>query len=332
MWGMLFKKRTWGITGLAVALLWCHRVVSRALRRTSENDTDVWVRPSSFSTLIPDAGHGADVIVIICWGGARKQNVRSLATWYRQRATVVITMNPSTSPYLTGIELVDAFAQLLLIAEQSARCQGRLILHLFSNHGVMTLAAMVIAAERFRTSTPASLLEFVEKFPRNVTVMVIDSAPYFPLRMRYVPETFHSFFEAIGYHRVMGPVVRKSEPNEILFTLPIFTIPTLCFKLFFRNVKCVLSRAHCTPNDLMDIVQRDPTRFLPKQTRIQFIFSTGDHLIPATSVQRFIERLQSLGVCEVKGSQFECNAPHIGLLRMFQTEYLHTVGACVREN
>eukprot|EP00759_Apiculatamorpha_spiralis_P040062 PhF_6_TR38719/c0_g1_i3/m.57951 len=317
------------------ALGWCYATLRRALHRTPDNEPDIWVNNPEVAT--PTS---SDIAVILLWGGAKHRAVKHLVAHYKRRCAAVIVLNPSTGPYLSGIELVEHLSMLLIVAEH-AKTGGRIIIHLFSNHGIVSLTAMVLAARRFAKQVPDHHKAFVESFPQNISAVIVDSAPYFPpFRLRWVPESFYSLLEAVGYHHVYGPVVRNTAHR--LAIQPILTIPTLCLWLLWRNIKCTLSKSFVTPNDMLDCFQRDPTAFMSLNAYQLYVTSTGDKHVPTEAVTSFVKRLRILsadGGDQISSSPqsggamlrkvdikvFDGDVPHVHLLKALPEMYLRVI-------
>ncbi|KAJ0966862.1 hypothetical protein J5N97_023779 [Dioscorea zingiberensis] len=268
------------------------------------------------------------VVVLLGWLGAKQKHLKKYAEWYTARGFHAITF---TFPMgdIIGYKVGGKVEQNLdLFAEHLAGCVGeedgkKLVFHTFSNTGWLTYGVLL---EKFRKGDP-SLME-------KIKGCIVDSAPV----AAPDPQVWASGFSAAFLKKQSVATKGGLVPNDTGLNLlvssgskldkkPAFAETALLAILQrFFEVVLNLPSINRRLSDVLEVLSSEQ----PKCPQL-YIYSSADRVIPAKSVETFIERQRRAGH-EVRACDF-VSSPHVDHFRnhpiLYTTQLTTFLDDCV---
>eukprot|EP00250_Pteridium_aquilinum_P024332 c28933_g1_i1 orf=313-1872(+) len=255
-------------------------------------------------------------VVLLGWLGAEHRHLKKYADWYTSRGIHAVTFVVPMKDLLTfkagdrAEKHVDLLTQNLVQWLREDACQGDekiVIFHTFSNTGWLTYGAVL---ER--------LINHGDKFLEKIKGCVVDSAP----SARPDPQVWASGFSAAllkkssvatqmvqsygadGWNGTMIPYPKPSLKETALLAMleKFFSV--------FLQIPYVNRRL----NDVVSVLANQQ----PSCPQL-YIYSSADTVIPAKSVEAFIEEQKKAGHM-VSACNFQCS-PHVDHFRTFPEKY-----------
>lgn len=146
---------------------------------------------------------------------------------------------------------------------------------------------------------------------RNAHSVVFDSAPFITYADRIPVEVIDNFARGMTSYVLNAPIYNKFPlaPFFWLF-LRIFT-DVICTTAKYQPIKVVPDYVHMNRN-LRDL--------FPLQSKVCFIYSSGDAMMPTSAIQRFRNELEAKGVkCSEK--LYGDDVQHTGAFFKYTEEY-----------
>ena len=222
-------------------------------------------------------------VAVLGWAGSRERQLRGVVRWYRERGAEVLT---ARAQIYRAMSKPDGWA--IEGRELAPRLDGaeRIIVHLFSNAGFWTYAA---------------LLEQRPDLP--IDAAVIDSAPGFPSRIG-------ARFYARNSSMAVMPIVLRIFRRPPALHHPLLTPPLwLWMRLWYHFSSEQIAFAERS----LTVVARNAER--PHLV----LYSSADELVRPEHVEAFVERLGS-----AETERFE-RSEHIRHMVVHRSRYLDRV-------
>ncbi|XP_068639705.1 uncharacterized protein [Aristolochia californica] len=234
------------------------------------------------------------VVVLLGWLGAKQKHLKTYAEWYTSRGFHVVTFTFPMSDIINynvggkAEQNVDSLADHLAswVSEEPGK---KLVFHTFSNTGWLTYGAIL---EKFQKQDPS----LVEK----IKGCIVDSAPV----AAQDPQVWASGFSAAflkkqsiatkGFHASCNRAVGVEELNDstaaVEFKPPVVEQALLVILEKFFSVVLNLPSVNRRLSDVLDTLTSEQPR-CPQL----YIYSSADRVIPAKSVETFIEEQRRAG-------------------------------------
>ncbi|XP_043715237.1 transmembrane protein 53-like [Telopea speciosissima] len=248
------------------------------------------------------------VVVLLGWLGAKQKHLKRYADWYTSRGFHAITftfpMSEILSYQIGGKAEEDIELLVNHLAGWLEEEHGKnLIFHTFSNTGWLTYGVIL---EKFKNQDPTSM--------GNIRGCIVDSAPVAAPDPQVWASGFSAAFlkkQSIATkglaHADSGVEVRGSAKSEE--PKPAVTEAALLVVLEkFFEVVLNLPKVNRRLSDVLGLLSSDQPR-CPQL----YIYSSADRVIPAESVESFIEEQRSAGR-EVRACNF-VSTPHVDHFR-----------------
>ncbi|XP_042400724.1 transmembrane protein 53-like [Zingiber officinale] len=270
------------------------------------------------------------VVVLLGWLGARQKHLRRYADWYTSRGFHVVTFTfpmADVINYKVGGKVerdVEALAEHLVdwVSEEKGK---KLVFHTFSNTGWLTYGVLL---EKFREQDSSVI--------GNIKGCIVDSAPVAAPDAQVWASGFSAALlkkQSVATRRsdtrptVSGLNIIESSSN--LTTSPEPTVIEsallLVLEKFFKVVlnSSTINRRLCAVLDILTSEQ-------PKCPQL-YIYSSADQVIPAKSVESFVERQRRAGL-EVRACDF-LTSPHVDHFRnnpaLYNSQLANFLDDCV---
>ncbi|XP_072968873.1 uncharacterized protein [Typha angustifolia] len=249
------------------------------------------------------------VVVLLGWLGAKQKHLKRYADWYTSRGFHVVTF---TFPMYDVVSYKiggTAEQSIRLLAKHLGDCvaeesEKKLVFHTFSNTGWLTYGVLL---EEFRKNEP-SVME-------KIKGCVFDSAPVAAPDPQVWASGFSAAFLKKQSIATKGMLKLEDLRTDVLVAdsffepkPPVFEAALLVvLEKFFDVVLNVpgINRRLCDVLDLLSSKQ-------PKCPQL-YIYSSADRVIPAKSVESFIEAQRKAGH-EVRACDF-VSSPHVDHFR-----------------
>ncbi|ONK64169.1 uncharacterized protein A4U43_C07F22810 [Asparagus officinalis] len=250
------------------------------------------------------------VVVLLGWLGAKQRHLRRYAEWYTSRGFHVVTF---TLPMADVVKFrvggkVEESIELLAnhlagwVAEESGK---KLVFHTFSNTGWLTYGVLL---EKFRNQDPLVM--------GKIKGCIVDSAPVASPDPQVWASGFSAAFlkkQSVATRGVLSS--NSSEMGALLATKPseerkpaVAEVALLAVLVKFFEVVLNLPSINRRLHDVFALLSSEQ----PKCPQL-YIYSSADRVIPAKSVESFIESQRSAGH-EVRACDF-LNSPHVDHFR-----------------
>ncbi|XP_074561666.1 uncharacterized protein LOC141817958 [Curcuma longa] len=268
------------------------------------------------------------VVVLLGWLGARQKHLKRYAEWYTSRGYHVVTFTfpmADVVSYKVGGKVerdVESLAEHLVdwVAEEEGK---NLVFHTFSNTGWLTYGVLL---EKFREQDSSAIAK--------IKGCIVDSAPVAVPD----PQVWASGFSAALLKK--QSVAAKGNTRSIVSGLNVGDSETICagpkpavaesallvvLEKFFKVV-LNLPTINRRLSDVLDLLTSEQ----PNCPQL-YIYSSADQVIPAKSVESFIERQRRAGH-EVRACDF-LSSPHVDHFRnhpaLYDTQLASFLDDCV---
>ncbi|OWM90656.1 transmembrane protein 53-A [Punica granatum] len=261
--------------------------------------TDVSRNPSDCSS-----AKSRTVVVLLGWLGAKQKHLKRYAEWYASMGFHAITFTFPMSEILSYQVGGKAEQNIELLVNHLAdwleeEIGKNLVFHTFSNTGWLTYGAIL---EKFQKENPSLV--------GNIRGCIVDSAPV----AAPDPQVWASGFSAAFLKK--QSVATKGITSSTASITEVASVPKpavteaallLVLEKFFEvilNLPSVNKRL----SDVLDVLSSQQ----PKCPQL-YIYSSADRVIPAGSVESFIEEQRRIGR-EVRACNF-ISTPHVDHFR-----------------
>ncbi|XP_072968907.1 uncharacterized protein [Typha angustifolia] len=268
------------------------------------------------------------VVVLLGWLGAKQKNLKRYADWYTSRGFHAVTFTFPMSDiisYNTGGKAeqdLESLANHLAgwVAEESGK---NLIFHTFSNTGWLTYGAIL---EKFQKQD-SSVME-------KIRGCIVDSAPvaapdpqvwasgFSAAFLKKQSITTKGMMDSKDLRKGMVAVVDSGVESKPAVTETALLVVLEKFFEVVLNLPAINRRLL----DVLDLLSSEQ----PKCPQF-YIYSSADRVIPAKSVESFIEKQRRVGH-EVKACNF-VSSPHVDHFRshpaLYTTELTSFLDDCV---
>ncbi|XP_076921953.1 uncharacterized protein LOC143583559 [Bidens hawaiensis] len=244
------------------------------------------------------SGNSKTVVVLLGWLGAKQKHLKKYADWYTSKGFHVITFTFPMSEVLSYQVGGKAEQHVDLLVNHLADCLeeeygNSLVFHTFSNTGWLIYGAML---EKFQ-SQDHTLME-------RIKGCIVDSAPVATPDPQVWASGFSAAFLkknsiAAKGNRSTGGIVAKPSMSEAALLVIL--------EKFFDVVLNLPAVNRRLSNVLLQLKSGQPS--CPQL----YIYSSADKVIPAGSVESFIEVQQRMGH-EVRSCNFK-STPHVDHFR-----------------
>ncbi|XP_074580488.1 uncharacterized protein LOC141836916 [Curcuma longa] len=268
------------------------------------------------------------VVVLLGWLGARQKHLRRYADWYTSRGFHVVTFTfpmADVISYKVGGKVerdVEALAIHLVdwVSEEKGK---KLVFHTFSNTGWLTYGVLL---EKFREQDSSVI--------GKIKGCIVDSAPV----AAPDPRVWASGFSAALFKKQSVATRSNTRPTvsglNIMESSNLTTSPepaiieSALLVILEKFFKVVLNSPTINRrlSDVLDILTSEQ----PKCPQL-YIYSSADQVIPAKSVESFVERQRRAGL-EVRACDF-LSSPHVDHFRnnpaLYNTQLANFLDDCV---
>uniref|UniRef100_A0A7N0TUT1 Transmembrane protein 53 n=1 Tax=Kalanchoe fedtschenkoi TaxID=63787 RepID=A0A7N0TUT1_KALFE len=243
------------------------------------------------------------VVVLLGWLGAKQKHMRRYADWYTSRGFHVITFTFPMSEILSyqvggkAEQQVDSLVNHL--ADWLEENEKSLIFHTFSNTGWLTYGVIL---EKFQKQDPSLM--------SRIRGCIVDSAPVAAPDPQVWASGFSAAFLKKQSAATKGSTMTNSARGGITSpqeqtTQPALTEAALLAVLEkFFEVVLNLPKVNRRLSDVLGLL----TTKQPSCPQL-YIYSSADRVIPAASVESFIEEQRKSGH-EVRACNF-ISTPHV---------------------
>ncbi|OAY83781.1 transmembrane protein 53 [Ananas comosus] len=250
------------------------------------------------------------VVVLLGWLGARQKHLKRYADWYTSRGYNVVTFTFPMSEVVSYKVGGKAEKDLELLADHlagwvSEEIGKNLVFHTFSNTGWLTYGVIL---EKFRKQD----LSLMEK----IKGCIVDSAPVAAPDPQVWASGFSAAFLKKQSIATKGTAELKLSRMDVipiadsgLEPKPAATEAALLAVLEkFFEVVLKLPAVNRRLSDILRLLSKEQ----PKCPQL-YIYSSADRVIPAKSVESFVERQRRAGH-EVRACDF-VSSPHVDHFR-----------------
>uniref|UniRef100_A0A0V0IHH8 Putative transmembrane protein 53-B-like n=1 Tax=Solanum chacoense TaxID=4108 RepID=A0A0V0IHH8_SOLCH len=296
---------------------------SAALPNSANPSTYTYTLPSSPSEVLytwhlpePNASRNSDssppksttLVVLLGWLGAKQKHLKRYAEWYASRGYHVITFTFPMSEILSyqvgGKAEQDIEMLVNHLADWLEEEHGKnLVFHTFSNTGWLTYGVIL---EKFQKQDHALM--------RRIKGCIVDSAPVAAPDPQVWASGFSAAFlkkNSVATKRIMTLNDRDVtiEAKTSVETKPAVTEAALLLVLEkFFEVVLNLPTVNRRLSDVLDLL----TSRQPSCPQL-YIYSSADRVIPAVSVESFVEEQRRIGR-DVRACNF-VSTPHVDHFR-----------------
>ncbi|KAI3694050.1 hypothetical protein L1987_77008 [Smallanthus sonchifolius] len=259
------------------------------------------------------------VVVLLGWLGAKQKHLKKYADWYTSKGFHVITFTFPMAEILSYQVGGKAEQQIDLLVNHLAEwleeeCRKNLVFHTFSNTGWLIYGAML---EKFQRQDH-TLME-------RIKGCIVDSAPV----AAPDPQVWASGFSAAFLKK--NSIAAKGYRNtDDIADKPTMSETALLVVLekFFRVILNLPAVNQRLSNVLVQLKSGQPS--CPQL----YIYSSADKVIPAGSVESFIEVQQRMGRV-VRSCNFK-STPHVDHFRhepeLYTTQLSQFLNDCVLDS
>ncbi|XP_068645721.1 uncharacterized protein [Aristolochia californica] len=242
------------------------------------------------------------VVILLGWLGAKQKHLKTYAEWYTSRGFHVVTFTFPMSDiisYNVGGKVdqnVESLADHLAswVSEEQGK---KLIFHTFSNTGWLIYGAIL---EKFQKQDPSLM--------KKIKGCIVDSAPV----ASPDPQVWASGFSAAFLKKQSIATKGDHASHDITATMevkpPVAEQALLVILKKFFSVVLNLPSVNRRLSDVLDTLTSEQ----PKCPQL-YIYSSADRVIPAKSVESFIEKQRGAGH-NVKACNFVFS-PHVDHFR-----------------
>uniref|UniRef100_A0A7N0TPI3 Transmembrane protein 53 n=1 Tax=Kalanchoe fedtschenkoi TaxID=63787 RepID=A0A7N0TPI3_KALFE len=243
------------------------------------------------------------VVVLLGWLGAKQKHMRRYADWYTSRGFHVITftfpMSEILSYQIGGKAEQQVDSLVVHLADWMEENEKSLIFHTFSNTGWLTYGVIL---EKFLKQDPSLI--------SRIRGCIVDSAPVAAPDPQVWASGFSAAFLKKQSVATKGSMIVDSTRDEIASPLEQTTHPAameaallVVLERFFEVV-LNLPKVNRRLSDVLGLL----TIKQPSCPQL-YIYSSADRVIPAASVESFIEAQRKNGH-EVRACNF-VSTPHV---------------------
>ncbi|XP_076885554.1 uncharacterized protein LOC143535104 [Bidens hawaiensis] len=296
-----------------------HRPIdySTSVPATSKDVVYVWHLPQS--NAIDLSKKSKMVVVLLGWLGAKQKHLKKYADWYTSKGFHVITFTFPMSEilsYQVGGKTEQYIDSLVTHLSEwlEEECNHNLVFHTFSNTGWLVYGAML---EKFQTQDH-TLME-------RIKGCIVDSAPVAASDPQIWASGFSAAFlkknsiAATGY-RNKDDIAAKPTLQEVALLVVL--------EKFFHVVLNLPAIDKRLSNVLVQLKSGQPS--CPQL----YFYSSADKVIPAGSVESFIEVQQRMGHV-VRSCNFK-STPHVDHFRhepeLYTTHLSQFLNDCMFES
>lgn len=230
-------------------------------------------------------------VAILGWAGATERQLRSIVAFYRSLGAVPFTHRARVfraMAFPNGWEKEGA-ALAARVRARIRRGEGPIFVHLFSNAGFWSFAALL-------RTLPPELHSHIER-------VVVDSAPGFP---KHIAPRFYADHAT----KAMMPMALRALGQPPALESRWLTPPLW---LFFRGWYHVSTPQQRQAERSLGIIRDSRLPML-------FLYSDADELVPTSLVEAFIDSLEH----GVEAERF-VGSPHVAHMVRHRTRYLEVV-------
>jgi len=256
------------------------------------------------------AAKSRTVVVLLGWLGAKQKHLKRYAEWYTSRGFQAVTFTfPMTDiiSYKAGGEAeqnLELLANHLAdwVSEESGK---NLVFHTFSNTGWLIYGAIL---EKFRKQDPSIM--------GKIKGSIVDSAPVAAPDPQVWASGFSAAFLKKQSVATKGMLSSNGSGSGMMVAADsgvkpkpaVMEVALLAVLEKFFEVVLNLPAINRRLSDVLDVLSSDQ----PKCPQL-YIYSSADRVIPAKSVESFVERQQRAGY-EVRACDF-VSSPHVDHFR-----------------
>ncbi|KAG1359516.1 transmembrane protein 53 [Cocos nucifera] len=256
------------------------------------------------------AAKSQTVVVLLGWLGAKQKHLKRYAEWYISRGFHVVTFTfPMTDimSYKVGGKAeqnLELLANHLAdwVAEESGK---NLVFHTFSNTGWLTYGAIL---EKFRKQDPSVM--------GKIKGCIVDSAPVAAPDPQVWASGFSAAFLKKQSVATKGMLGSNGSGSDMMVTADAgmkpkpaaMEVALLAVLEKFFEVVLNLPAINRRLSDVLDVLSSEQ----PKCPQL-YVYSSADRVIPAKSVESFVERQRRAGQ-EVRACDF-VSSPHVDHFR-----------------
>ncbi|XP_008810914.2 transmembrane protein 53-like [Phoenix dactylifera] len=323
------------------------------LAKPAKNDDSVLLFPSSPSEVLyrwhlPDpraygasgddgcsAAKSQTVVVLLGWLGAKQKHLKRCAEWYTSRGFHAVTFTFPMADIMSYKVGGKAEQNLELLADHLADWVAEeggknLVFHTFSNTGWLTYGAVL---EKFRKQEPSVM--------GKIKGCIVDSAPVAAPDPQVWASGFSAAFLKKQSVATKGMLVSNGSGSDMMVAADaglkpkpsVMEVALLAALEKFFEVVLNLPAINRRLSDVLDVLSSEQ----PKCPQL-YIYSSADRVIPAKSVESFVERQRRAGH-EVRACDF-VSSPHVdhfrshpGLYTSQLTNFLEDcVPACCKDS
>ncbi|KAG6517828.1 transmembrane protein 53-like [Zingiber officinale] len=265
------------------------------------------------------------VVVLLGWLGARQKHLKRYAEWYTSRGYHVVTFTfpmADVVSYKVGGKVerdVESLAEHLV--DWASEEKGKnLVFHTFSNTGWLTYGVLL---EKFREQDSSAI--------GKIKGCIVDSAPV----AAPDPQVWASGFSAALLKKQSVATKGNARPglnvvdSENLYAGPKPAVTESALLVVLEKFFKVVLNLPTINRRLSDVLEL-LTSEQPKCPQL-YIYSSADQVIPAKSVESFIERQRRAGH-EVRACDF-LSSPHVDHFRnhpaLYDTQLASFLDDCV---
>ncbi|KAK9076306.1 hypothetical protein SSX86_004639 [Deinandra increscens subsp. villosa] len=287
---------------------------SRVSNATSTDAVYRWHLPQPNAIDLPT--NSKTVVVLLGWLGAKQKHLKKYADWYTSKGFNVITFTFPMAEILSYQVGGKAEQHVDLLVNHLAEwldeeCRKNLVFHTFSNTGWLIYGAML---EKFQRQD--------HTLTERIKGCIVDSAPV----AAPDPQVWASGFSAafLKKNSIAAKGYRNTDEIAAKPTMTEAALLVVLEKLFhvILNLPAVNQRLS---NVLVQLKSRQPS--CPQL----YFYSSADKVIPAGSVESFIEVQQQMGRV-VKSCNFK-STPHVDHFRhepeLYTTQLSQFLNDCV---
>lgn len=279
--------------------------MNREISKPKFSDSDVLYRwhlpdPNKCSNV-----KSKTVVVLLGWLGAKQRHLRRYADWYTSRGYHVVTFTLPMSDIVSYKAADMTEENMGLLAKHLMDCldeedEKHLVFHTFSNTGWLMYGAIL---EKFREEDTTVM--------EKIKGCIVDSAPVDTPDPRVWASGFSAAF--LKKQSVASKGVQKLDSTDEARPAITETVLLLVLEKFFGVVLNLPSINRRLQDVLSQLSSEQPN--CPQL----YIYSSADRVIPAKSVETFIERQRKAGY-EVRSCDF-VNSPHVDHYRNHPSLY-----------